>query len=811
MSKSKHIIGTSNIDRIMNIFYNIKLFLRIVNKHKSHYIINLSALAICVSSFLIITSYTSSQKSYDSFHENKDRIFRLINVRHYPTKVDKSAGCIEKVGPELKASYPEVEDYAHCIKRSQVINKNGQDINEPNIYYTTPSFLQLFTFPIIKGNKTNYLEDPFTCLISESIAKKYFGEEDPIGKQLNFVYEKPVLIEGVMKDIPSNSYFNFDILVAYSTIKSLGYCETCNNKNTFIMLHENSDKDELEAKFPEMIKRLHSDDEFKREYILQSLSKIHQTSIYRFEIGKTTSGKVLVYLTVIAMLILFISWFNYISVNSIVSLKRLNELGVKSILGAKLRNIFIQFFLESLIAAISVCILGYGIAAFLLPFFSQLFSIDFFVIPVKIIGILANITVLGALITTIVPFILYKKIRSVNLYNLFKSQNNKSSAPRTVFIIVQYVIATLLITFSVLTYKQYKYMVDGELGFNSDKLFVVKNLISNSAQSSSGKVFIDNLSKYPEIEEVGYTSYKIGSENGDVGGGFHLEGYRLEESIQLYEEAVSDNFFDLLKINILVGNTYISTDSKLQTTDNEELQEIVLNETAVKQFGFENYNDIIGKNIVRDDRLLGQVIGVVKDYHQQSLDKPIFPTFYQNSDRVYYFRIKIRSKNIAQTLEIIKKEYKKISPSGIFDYYFLDDFFEKQYSSYSSFLNIIILFTFLAIIISSMGLFSLMKYIIYIRTKEIGVRKVNGAKNWEILSMLNKDILKWAAIAFIIATPIAYYAMSKWLENFAYKTNLSWWIFAIAGVLAISIAIITVSWQSWRAASRNPVEALRYE
>lgn len=795
----------------MGILIYLKLFRRFVQQHKKHYVVNISALTICLIAFTFIISYIQTQKSFDSFHKNADRIFRLINVRNYPTKIDKSAGCMEIAGTELKSSFSEVEEYAHCIKRGQIININGQDYKELYIYYTTPSFLKIFTFPVLEGNKTEYLVNPFSCLISETIAQKYFGNENPIGKQLNFVYEKPVIIEGVMKDVPSNSYFNFDILVSYSTIHSLGYCEGCNNKNTFILLSEKTDKNKFAAKLPDFIRKVHPNDEFIREYLLQPLKDLHLNTNYRFQIGKTTNKNILIYLGFISILILTISLFNYISLNTTISLKRLKEKGIQTISGAKSSLIFKQLLTESTVSLFISVGFALIITIIITPFLCNLFHIEIFRIPHYTIVVLTLIVLLGSGITTFIPFLIYLKVRSLGIFTLLTTQKVKAGFSRSTFIVVQNIVAILLIAFSLLTYRQYKFMVDKELGFNANNLLVVNNYLSQSSLKNPGKVFLENLLQYPEIENVGYSSYLPGSENGDVGGGFRLEGEKLEESIQVYEEFVSCNFFDLMNIQLACGNPLSSECSPSGFSDKNTWNKLLLNETAVKQFGFSNNEDIIGKKIIREDYYLGTVQGVIRDYHQKSLESPIVPTYYKNINNARYFLIKIQPENLKTGIKRIESEFKKIAPSGIFEYYFLNDHFEKQYLSYSNFLRIIILFTLLAISISAMGMFSLVRYMILIRTKEIGIRKVNGARVSEILKTLNIDMIKWIGLALIVASPLSYFAMNKWLEGFVYKTELSWWIFALAEIFSVGIALLTISWQSYQAACKNPVEALRYE
>jgi putative ABC transport system permease protein len=796
----------------MKLTHNIKHFFHIVFYNKRHYLINIGALSISIAAFAIIASYIFSQQDYDSFHVKKERIFRLINVRHYPSKVDKSAGCIEIAGQEMKSTFPEVEEFAHCIQREQIIRVNEQDFKEPNIYYTTPSFFKIFSFPIIKGGKEENISAPNTCLISEKIAKKYFGDKDPIGKQLNFIYANPVTIEGVIKSPPFNSYFNFDILVSYSTIINQGYCETCNNKNTFILLKDADCQDKLSAKFPEFIKRIHPYDDFRREYLLQPLQEMSSTTDYRFEIGKTRNGEILIYLGLIALLIIIISWLNYISLNTIISFKRLKEYGMRSVSGAKSKTIFWQIVTDSILTTLIATILGLSIAWIVLPQFYNLFNIEYFIIHKKVIFILVGLAVAGAFVIAIFPFLVYMRIKSTGVNNLFKFQKSHSETSRKAFIVVQNIIAIVLIAFSFSTYVQYKFMTDYELGFNSDNLLVVENYLSNSETDLPERVFVENLLKHPGIENVGFSSYIPGDDNNDVGGGFRMEGQKADDNIQLYEEAVSGNFFDLMKVRIVEGEGFaIDNEANSIFADVLSRTRILLNDAAVKLLGFDDNSSIIGKTIIREDAVLGTVVGVVNNYHQKALDSPISPAFFQNRNRVFNFLIKIKPGITAETLDIIKQEYKALSPSGIFNYYFLKDQLQKQYVSYADFLQVIFLFTLLSLIISSIGVYSLSRFIIMMRIKEIGIRKINGATLFEIVWMLNKDFLKWVMLAFVLATPIAYYAMNTWLEGFAYKTQLSWWIFALAGIMALLIALVTISFQTFKVARRNPVEALRYE
>lgn len=791
----------------MTFQHNLRILTRIILQNKKHYFVNIGALAISVAAFIIILSYVFSQNNYDNFHKNSDRIFRLINVRHYPSKIDKSAGCIEIAGIEMKSSFPEIEEFAHCERKNHKLFFKNQEYFERNIYYVSPSFLKMFSFPIIEGKKENCLSNPFTCLITQQTAKKYFGDENPVGKQFDFNIGNPVTVEGVIKDIPSNSYFNFDFLISYSTNHSLGYCESCNNKNTFLLLADNIDKAKLETKFPDLIKRIHPDDEFKREYLLQPLNQIYTTTDYRFELNETKSGKTLVYLKIIGFLILIVSWLNYISVNTIVAFRRFKECGIKSISGASSKSILFQFLSDSLITTIIATILGLAIAILLIPSFKNQLDIRYFAVQHKTIIVTISIMIFGAILATLFIFTIYKKSKGNNLSNLFKVKNLNLGITRVSFVIAQNLIAIVLIAFTLMIYKQYKFMTESELGYNIDNVLVVNNYM----KSNTDRIFVQNIQNLSFVENVGYSSYLLGTENGNVGGGFRIEGQNINESVQLYEEAVSNNYMEMMGIEIVAGSRINGAEEPNSAFTNRKGDEIVLNESACRLMGFANNEEALGKTIIRENELLGRIIGVVADSHQKSLDNPILPTFYRNTNLSGHIFIKMKSKPSLEALNSIKDEYKKLSPQSFYDSYFLTDQFEKQYLGYTNFANIVLLFTVLSILICCVGLFSLSKYIILMRTKEIGIRKINGAKVIEIIRIISNDYIKWISIAFVFACFISFYALNKWLEGFAYKSALSWWIFILAGIIALTISILTVGFQTFRAANRNPVEALRYE
>ena len=791
----------------MTFLHNLRIFTRLLLRNKKHYFINIGALAVSIATFIIILSYVYSQNNFDSFHENYDRIFRLINVRHYPSKIDQSAGCIEIAGIEMKSSFPEIEDYAHCQRKSHKLLFHNQEFMEKNIYYVSPSFLKIFSFPIIEGTKENYLISPYTCMITQKTARKYFGNDNPIGKQIDFNLGKLITIEGILKDLPSNSYFNFDFLLSYSTVHSLGYCETCNNKNTFLLLAENTDKENLESKFPALIQRIHPDDEIKREYFLQPLNKFHTTTNYRFELGTTKNGKILIYLKIIGLLILLISWLNYMSVNTIVAFKRFKECGIKVISGASSRSILFQFLTDSIHTTMIATILGFVIAMFLIPSFKNQLDIKYFMVQYKSIIVTIAIMLVGAFSATFFIFAIYNKSKGKNLSDLLKVKNLNPGITRVSFVIFQNLITIVLITFTLMIFKQYKFMTESELGCNINNVLVINNYLNKPAD----RTFMQNIRKLSFVEDAGFSSYLLGTENGNVGGGFRMEGQNIAESIQLYEEAVSNNYMKMMGMEIVAGRTINDTEEPNSAFTNRKSDEIILNESACWLLGFTEKEKAIGKTIIRENRVLGRIVGIVEDSHQKSLDNPILPIFYRNTNYCGHFYIKLNSEPSIEALTIIKKEYKKLSPQSVYDSYFLTDQFEKQYLPYTNFAKLVLLFTILSILICCVGLFSLSKYIILMRTKEIGIRKVNGAKAAEIIRLLSSDYLKWILIAFVFACVISFYALNKWLEGFAYKSTLSWWIFILAGIIALMISMFTVSFQTFMAANRNPIKALRYE
>jgi len=768
-----------------------------------------------IKAVLLIFQYIRFEKSYDKFFENADRLQRLVFYRYYQTGLDKSVGNNYYVGQIASDRIPEIENFCRCKKETQFIEANEQIFKEERTLFADSSFFDLFSHDVLAGDKRSFLRQPDVAVLTESVARKYFGSENPVGKTIYGVNpgRKPLLVQGVIKDVPQNSHLKFDLVVSLSTITNNTYCYSCNNTNTYFLLRDGADPVKIAREITVLAKEnLSSRDieiDFPIEFSLQPVTDIHLHSNYRFEFEANGNSKYLSILLVIAFLILISAGLNYFNLYSSVTGRRINGIGIRIINGASGKDVISEFITESLLTAFISLLLSFILLFLFFPLFRNFLNLDFtlssafqfttWFLPFFILVILSILTgvLLGIKILNATPVSFLKK--EVVL------RDKKYS--RRLLLTGQFIIAIVLIGSTLAALKQIKYMQKDAFTMNIDQTLVVKRPSArefNPAQAS----FQESLLKFSDITAITFSTISPGEKNGWVKGGISLKGEN-KLGYQFFQMDVAPGFFDFFNVKLLEGRQFF----KDETNWTNGPRHLILNKEAALAFGKDNFKELIGKTLYDSDNKedIGEIVGVIDGYFQNSLDQQIKPTIF-NCDQIgYYIYIKIKSKNIQESVGKIISEYRKYFKDQYLEYYFLDDFFNSQYKSHIQLFKCFILFSIMAIIITSLSLFGLVMMAAASRTKEIGIRKLNGARISEILLLLNREFIVLVILAYLIAAPVTWYAMDKWLNNFAYRTELSWWIFALAGVTALGIALLTVSWQSWRAATRNPVEALRYE
>jgi putative ABC transport system permease protein len=799
----------------MMINNNIRSALRNILQNKGLNSINIIGFAIGMMAVLLIYQYIRFEKSYDRYLDNADRLHRLVFYRYYQTGLDKSVGNNYHVGQIAYEQLPDIENFCRCRKETQFVQAGDEIYKEERTLFADSSFFDIFSFEIISGVKSSFLRNPDVAVITESTARKYFGNTNAVGKTIFGVNpgKKPIVIQGVVRDIPENSHLKFDIVVSLSTLLSNSYCYTCNNTNTYFLLREGSDTDKLGKDITELaygyLKSKGVDIDFPIEYKLQSVTDIHLHSNYRFEHEINGNNKSLSILMIIALFIFISAGLNYFNLYASLTGRRITAVGTKIVMGAGRRDILSEFTTEALLSGLISLILAYIFLNLLFPLFKNYLGLNFTLASVSSIKTWLFPSLILILTSLIAGTLLGLRILQLSPAEIMKKNTpGKTRGESHKFMLVtQFIIAIFLIAATTGILKQINYMQREALTMNIDQILVIKRPVASEFNSSQ-LAFQESLGKIPEISDLTYSTITPGENNTWVKGGISVKG-RMNMDKQIYQSSVAPGFFDFFDVKLLAGRHFLND----ETNWNGGTRHLILNKEAVAALGEESYEKIIGTALYDNDNNedIGEVVGVVDGYFQNSLDQEIKPTIFNVDQFGYYLFIKIRGSDLHNTVSRVKDEYDKLFKGQYLEYYFLDDFFNAQYKSYIRFNRCFILFSMMAIIIASLSLFGMVMIISSARTKEIGIRKVNGATVTEIMIMLNENLFIWIILAFFIATPLAWYAVYKWLQNFAFKTDLSWWIFGLAGVLSIMVALFTVSWHSWKAATRNPVDALRYE
>jgi len=799
------------------ILKNIKLSFRNILKNKGISFINIFGLAIGMMAVLFIWQYIGFERGYDRYFDNANRIQRLVFYRYYNTGLDKSVGNNYYVGQIAAEKIPEIENFCRCKRVTQYVQAGEQIFKEDRTLFADSSFFDIFSYTVVSGDKREFLRRPNVVIITESLAKKYFGDEDPIGKIIYGVNpgKNPVEIQGVVKDVRTDSHLKFDLVISLSTITNSSYCYSCNNTNTYFLMREGADlvkvADEITVLAKENFKTRNIEIDFPIEFHLQPIADIHLQSNYRFEHELNGNSKYISILLAIAILILISAGLNYFNLYSSITVRRINGIGVRIVNGASGRNIISEFITESVITGILSLVIAFILLDMLFPFFKGFLNLDFtldslfnlhtWLLPVIILVFLSIMTglALGIRIYGVAPVSFIRK----------EVQISSRKFSRKFYTVGQFTIAIILIAGTLGALRQIRFMQKDAFTMNIDQTLVVKRPVAREFNASQ-KSFQDALLKFPEVSEITFSTISPGEKNTWVKGGITLKG-KENLGYQFFQSDVASNFFSFFNVRVLAGRNFFPDETNWQGGP----RHIILNKEAALALGEEDFKNVIGKTMIDLDSNnkdeLGEIVGVIDGYFQNSLDQEIKPTIFNCDQGGYFIFIRIRNANMQEVVGKVKSEFQKYFKDQYFEYFFLDDYFNTQYKSHIQLFRCFILFSVMAIIITALSLLGLVMLVSASRTKEIGIRKINGARVSEILIMLNRDFILLVLIACLIAIPIAWYALFKWLQTFAYRTDLSWWIFGLAGILAFAIALLTVSWQSWRAATKNPVVSLRYE
>ena len=810
--KGSRLHGSKNLNMIHNY---IRLAVRNLLHNKGINSINIFGLAIGMTAVLLIFQYIRFERSYDKFFENSDRLKRLVFYRHYQTGLDKSVGNNYYIGQIAAEKIPEIENFCRVKKETVFFQAEEQIFKEERTLFADSSFFDMFSHKILSGDKTLFLRQPDMVIITESAAKKYFGDENPVGQVIFAVNpgKKPLTVQGVIKDVPGNSHLKFDLVISLSTLTDKSYCYSCNNTNTYFLLRKGSDPVNISGEITTLAKENFSSREiqidFPIEFHLQPVTDIHLNSDFRFEFEANGNSKYVSILLVIALLILMSAGFNYLNLYSSITGKRINGIGIRIINGAKGRNIILEFITEAILTGIMSLIIAFGLLFMVFPFLKDLLRLSFTLdslYSIKSWWLPSSFLIMLSLVTGL---LLGLKIYDVTPVSFIRGDVifGRRKLSRQLLLTGQFIIAIVLIGCTIGAIRQIRYMQDDAFTMNIDQTLVVKRPTSRDFNTVQ-KSFQEALLKHPGVSEITYSTIAPGEKNSWVKGGITLKG-KEKLGFQFFQMDVSPDFFKFFNVKLLAGRNFFNDETNWLGGP----KHVILNKEAALALGENNINDVIGQTLWDSDMKeeMGEVVGIIDGYFQNSLDQEVKPTIF-NCDQIgYYIFIRIKDTNIKEVVEKVTNEFRTYFKDQYFEYYFLDDYFNTQYKSHIQLFNSFIIFSIMAVFITSLSLFGLVIASTVSRTKEIGIRKLNGAKVSEILFLINKEYLLLVTVAYFLSIPVIWLALHKWLQSFAYKTTLSWWIFGLTGIIAFGIALLTVSWQSWKAATKNPVEALRYE
>lgn len=793
-----------------------KIAWRNILSNKLFSFINIVGLAIGIACCSIIYLYLNFEMSYDKYHQNSDRIYRVTTILKDPKKADHFAPSSPTMAVRIKTNFPEVSKYFRMNESKSMIAYGEKKIYDTKIKYADSTFFDFFTFKPIEGQTKNALTNPYTIVLTQSAAKKYFGEQKAVGKLLQLGDTVNLTVTAVIEDIPLNTHFSSDAFISRSTLNELKkndstwvrdheenwfYCDSY----SYILLNKNVDYKKLEPKINAMMDREMA--EIRKQVgmsfniRLQPLTDIHLKSHLDAEI-KDSKNSDIVYIYIFigaALLILLIACCNFINLSTARSLNRSKEIGLRKVIGATRTQLIAQFLGESLVFSTIATVISIILVLMALPVFNNFLGTEIKMDFSLLIVFIALIIIIG-LLAGLYPALLMSSFKPIQSLKGKVSHGFSDIIFRKSLVVFQFTIAIVLIISTTLILQQLSFIQNRNIGIKKDQIVSIE---LKSGDVEKAAVVLEELRRNPNVINGTVNSFSFKGVSNIT---MLPEGFAENEMTSSAVFTVDENFIDTYEIEMVEGRKF----SKEFPTDVDEA--FIVNEAAVREFNWKTPKGAIGKKIGWGGLKDGKVIGVMKDFNYASLHeniKPlvihIFPQWASN------ISLKLKSDNMVNTMTEIENIWKKTATHSPFKYNFNEENFNSLYQSEINMRSVLSAFTFLSVLVACLGLFGLASFSIKQRFKEIGIRKVLGSSTSAIVQLISKDFLKLVIISFVIAAPIAWYGMNKWLQDYAYKINISWWVFALAGGMALIIAFSTVAFQAIKAANANPVKSLRTE
>jgi putative ABC transport system permease protein len=793
----------------------LKTALRNIRRNKIFSLINIFGLSIGLSAFILIVLYVKHEFSYDKYHSDFNDIYRVATEfhGHDHAGLNKMAITRSPLGPALREAFPEVQSAARIKRNTNIkIHANKQDFFEKEIFFTDPEVFEIFTLPLITGYTNLEDTDPFTVILSEKVAKKYFDEINPIGQTIRYMEEFDFKVIAIMKDMPKNSHFVMEVIFPLSALVIIKN-ENLNDWRrssayTYLKLEQETNISEVNKKMTELSlkhvpPRIHGDHTHRSSLFLQPLSSIHLHSNIAGEISANNDIKNIYLFVSIALMILIIACFNYMNLTTANSLKRYKEVGIRKTVGAEKLELIKQFLSESLIVTHFALLFSLLIIELILPVFNSFFDRDLKLLVFENIDFFVWIFVITAIVGLFsgsYPAFVLSSLKPLKIFNLEGNLKHRKIQLRNVFVVLQFSISIVLVICTFIISEQLNYILSKDVGFQRDQIVTIP--VRGKEISENLGTIKTELRKFAGIQMVSSSTYLPNDIRDQTR--FNWLGKDDENEIRCYVSFADYDYVDLYGIEIASGRNFS------RDYPSDENGAFLINETAVKAL---EWKEPLNHELIHWSGKTGKVVGVVKDFNFHSLHRNIEPLYlyFNPNERNYYLSVKLAGGTIKENLKNIENTLAAFSSKYPFEFNFFDEIFNKAYREEIRMEQIFEICAIIAFFISCMGLLGLALFTVEKRTKEIGIRKVLGATESGIVFMLSKEFTKWVLIANIFAWPIAWYAMNHWLQNFAYKTEMNLGIYLFSGGLVLVVAFLTISLQTIKAAFANPIESLRYE
>lgn len=800
----------------------LKIAWRNMLRKKAYSAINITGLAIGITCCILITLYVQDELSYDRYNTHFDKIYRVLHAYRNPKDVDRhSAPAPEDyqvwgnapVAPSLAADFPEIQKMVRFTSPNTFLLEHGERrFQEEGLVFTDSTVFDIFSWKMLAGNPKVALVAPNSVVLTKSIAEKYFGNENPLGQTLRVDNQETFTVTGVMEDVPANSHLSFNGLVSMSTFRKWrpeifdewGYIDFY----TYFLIPEHTDIKTLEAKIPGFVSR-HYPQSDRSIYTIafEPLSAAYLHSKAQRQPGPTGSLSNVYIFSIIAIFVLLIACINFVNLSTARSMERAREVGVRKAVGAYQQGLIHQFLTESILISFSAVLLAMIFTMLALPAIREISGKPLtytLLLSWKFTPLLILMPFILGLLAGSYPAWVLARFRPVEVLKGQFRSSGKGIALRKALVIVQFSLSIALIAGTMIVYSQLKHLRSHSLGFRQDQMLVI-DYGGDQKVNESFETIKAVLAKNPAVQSIAASRAVPGDfyPNGTT----FIEspgGEMKNETPGMYE--IDFDFIPVYEMKMAAGRAY----SREFPTDAQEA--LIINEASARQFGYANPADIVGKRFEQWGRK-GTVIGVIKDFNYQSLHKKVEPLAMRMAPQSSLNKLSLRIKtdNLSQTLKELERTWATLAPHRPFLYSFLDQSFNKQYQQDARFGELFAAFAGLTIFIACLGLFGLATYATEQRVKEIGVRKVLGASVTNIVRLLSSDFIKLVLVAILIATPVIWWAMQEWLEGYAYRISIQWWMIATAGILAVMTALLTVSLLAVKAALMNPIKALRTE